>query len=75
MKYSFNSCFQPFMSKHSSVTNKASTQNSAQCNVAGWMGGEFGGEWACGYIWLSPLAVHLKLSQHLFVNLLYPMTN
>ena len=22
-----------------------STQNSAQCNVAAWMGGEFGGEW------------------------------
>ena len=28
------------------------------------MGGEFGGEWiyVCG--WLSPFAVHLKLSQH-----------
>ena len=22
-----------------------STQNSAQCYVAAWMGGEFGGEW------------------------------
>ena len=38
--------------------------DSAQGCVAGWMGGEFGGEWThvCG--WLSPVAVHLKLSQH-----------
>jgi len=30
-----------------------------------WMGGELGGEWihVCG--WLTPFAVHLKLSQHL----------
>ena len=30
------------------ITNKDlpySTRNSAQCYVAAWMGGEFGGEW------------------------------
>ena len=30
-----------------------STGNSAQCYVAAWVGGEFGGEWMCGYVWLS----------------------
>ena len=40
-----------------------STGNSAQCYVAAWMGGEFGREWTCVYIWLSPLTVRLKLSQ------------
>ena len=28
------------------------------------MGGEFGGEWTHVYIWPSPLAIQLKLSQH-----------
>ena len=37
-----------------------STGNSAQCYVAAWMGGEFGGEW----VHVNPFAVHLKLSQH-----------
>ena len=56
-----------------------STWNSAQCNVASWIGGLFGGEWiqawlglgSCWswglvntYIWLGPFGVHLKLSQH-----------
>ena len=41
-----------------------STGNSAQCHVAAWMGGEFGGEWIHVYVWLSRFAVHLKLSQH-----------
>ena len=40
-----------------------STGNSAQCHVAAWMGGEFGGEWIPVYVWLSAFAVHLKLSQ------------
>ena len=40
-----------------------STQNSAQCNVAAWMGGEFGGEWIHVHVWLSLFAVHVKLSQ------------
>ena len=49
------------------ITNKDllySTGNSAQCYVAAWMGGEFRGEWIQVYVWLSPFAVHLKLSQH-----------
>ena len=41
-----------------------STCNSAQCYVATWMGGEFGGEWIYVYVWLSPFTAHLKLSQH-----------
>ena len=41
-----------------------SMRNSAQCYVAAWMGAEFGGEWTHVYVWLSPFAVHLKLSQH-----------
>ena len=48
------------------VTNKDllySTGGSAQYSVAAWMGGEFGGEWVHVYVWLSPFAVHLKLSQ------------
>ena len=40
------------------------TGNSAQCYVAAWMGGEFGGEWIHVYVWLSRFAVHLKLLQH-----------
>ena len=49
------------------ITNKDllySTGNSAHCDVAGWTGGEFGGEWIHVYAWLSPFAAHLKLSQH-----------
>ena len=49
------------------ITNKDllhSTWNSAQCHRAAWMGGEFGGEWIHVYVWLSPFAVRLKLSQH-----------
>ena len=34
------------------------------CYRAAWMGGESGGEWIHIYVWLSPFAVHLKLSQH-----------
>ena len=32
--------------------------------MAAWMGGGFGGEGIHVFAWLSPLAVHLKLSQH-----------
>ena len=45
------------------ITNKDllySTQNCAQCYVAAWMGGEFGGEWIHVYVWRSPFAVHLS---------------
>ena len=41
-----------------------STGNSAQCYVAAWMGGEFGEGWIHVFVWLSPFAFHLKLSQH-----------
>ena len=37
-----------------------STWKSAQCYVAAWMGGKFGGEWIHVYVWLSSFAVHLK---------------
>ena len=40
-----------------------STWSSAQYFVAAWVGREFGGEWIHVYLWLSPFAVHLKLSQ------------
>ena len=46
------------------ITNKDllySTWTCAQCYLAAWMGGEFGGEWLHLYVWLSPFAVHLKL--------------
>ena len=49
------------------ITNKNllySTQNCAQCYVAAWMGGDFGGEWIHVYIWQNPFVVCLKLSQH-----------
>ena len=49
------------------ITNKDllySTGNSAQCYVVAWTGGKFGGEWIHVYVWLSPFAVYLKLSQH-----------
>ena len=31
------------------------------------MGGEFGGEWIRVYVWLSPIAVHLKPSPTLLI--------
>ena len=43
------------------IANKdvlSSTVNSAQCYMAAWMGGEFGGEWIQEYVWMSPFAVH-----------------
>ena len=33
-----------------------------QCYVASWMRGEFEGKWIQLYVWLSPFAIHLKLS-------------
>ena len=33
----------------------------AQRHAAAWVGAEFGGEWVHAYVWLSPLAMHLKL--------------
>ena len=49
------------------ITNKDllySTGNSAQCYMAAWMGEEFEGKWIYVYVWLSPIAIHLKQSQH-----------
>ena len=49
------------------ITNKGllySRENSAQYCVEAWMGEEFGGEEIHVCVWLSPSAVHLKLSQH-----------
>ena len=40
-----------------------STGNSAQCHVAAWMRGGFGGEWIYVHVWLSASGVRLKLSQ------------
>ena len=40
-----------------------STWNSTQCYVPAWMGELFGREWIQVYVWLSPFAVHTKLSQ------------
>ena len=39
-----------------------STGNSAHWYVAAWMRGVFWGKWIPVYVWLSPFAVHLKLS-------------
>ena len=36
--------------------------------MAAWMGGEFRGEWIHVCVWLNPLTVHLKLSQHLLIS-------
>ena len=41
-----------------------STGNSAQCYMAVWMGEEFEGKWIHVSVGLSPIAGHLKLSQH-----------
>ena len=49
------------------ITNKDllySTCDSAQCYMAAWMEGALGGEWIHVYVWLSPFAVHLKLSHY-----------
>ena len=40
-----------------------SAGSSAQCYVAAWMRGDFGGEWIRVHAQLSPFAFHLKLSQ------------
>ena len=40
-----------------------SLRNSAQCYVAAWMGGEFGGKWIHVYVWLSSFPVHLNIKK------------
>ena len=51
----------PVGGKESDMTEQL-TQFQMLC--AAWMGWGFGGEWIHVYVWLSPFAVHLKLSQH-----------
>ena len=46
-----------------------STGNSAQHYKAGWMGGEFGGEWIHVYIWLSPFAETTATINRLYSNM------
>jgi len=49
------------------ITNKGllySTENSAQCHVAAWMGGELAGKQTPVYVWPRPFDVRLKVSQH-----------
>ena len=41
-----------------------STGNSAQCYMAAWVGGKFGGEWIHVYVLQSPFAIYLTLSQY-----------
>ena len=56
------------------ITNKDllySTRYSAQCFVVAWMVEGFGGEWIHIYVWLSPFAVHLKLSLSYLATLQY----
>ena len=57
------------------ITNKVllySTGNSAQCYVAAWMGGEFGGEWIYVYASLyRSLCYSSEIIATLFVNQLY----
>ena len=62
------------------ITNKDprnSTGNSAQCYVATWMGGESGGEWIRGYVWLRPIYTYICMAggyavyQHITVLISY----
>ena len=60
------------------ITNKDllySKWNSAQCYVAAWMGGGFGGELIHVYVCLSPFYVHLKLSQRCLLISYTPIQN
>ena len=50
-----------------------STGNSAQCCVAAWMGGEFGGEWIHIYVWLNPFTVQFSSVTQLCLTLCDPM--
>ena len=53
------------------VTNKDllySTGNSAQCHVAAWMGGKFGGEWIHVLCMAEPLCCPLKTITTLLIG-------
>ena len=47
-------------------------QHRELCSMlcAAWIGGEFGREWMHVYVWVSPFAVHLKLTALLIGYLL-----
>ena len=49
--------------------------NSAQCYVAAWMRGKFGGKWIHTYAWLDLFTVHLNLSQHCLLINYTPIQN
>ena len=51
-----------------------SKRNSAQCSVAAWMGGEFGGERIHEYVWAESLLCSSETIITSFVNQLYPNT-
>ena len=58
------------------ITNKDilnSTWNSAQCYVAAWMGGEFGGEWI-NVLCMAEVLLCSPETITLFDNRLYPKT-
>ena len=58
------------------MTNKDllySAGNTAQCYVAAWIGGEFGGEWIHVYVWLRPFCYSPETITTLFANQLYPI--
>ena len=56
------------------ITNKVlldSTRKTAQCYVAAWMGGEFGGEYIHVYIYITESLHCLYAVHHHIVNWLY----
>ena len=60
------------------ITHKVlqySTLNSTQCYMAAWMGGVFGWEWIHVSVWLSPFAIHLKLSQYCYLAMCMHSSN
>ena len=60
-------CFGGFVSVCVSVYNiKFAILHRELCSIScgSLRGGEFGAEWIQVYVWLSPFAVHLKLSQY-----------
>ena len=63
-EFGMNTCPLLYLKWTASTDLLYSRWNSAQCSVAAWMGGEFGGDGMRVYVWLSPFAVHLKPSRH-----------
>ena len=60
------------------ITNKDllySRWSSAQCYMAAWMGGTFGGEWIHVYLWLRHFIIHLNPIQHCLLIGYTPIQN